>query len=156
MFGNILGKSEQESGKENAHKEIMQKVSKMNLTDMRAYVNNKVKDFEITEDGLIVVLRRLILEDEHTSKRYIQSDDMDSKIKKAFDLVITIGSNKKISIAAIELIQQFTEVYAEIIANYDKEHKDIYSSRFKDTINKGIKLVGQMTALERKMGVLRK
>jgi len=155
MFGNILGKSEEESGEENNHKEIAEKVTKMNLTQMRTYVNNKLKEFEVCEDGLVVVMRRLVLEDEHTSKRYLQEDDMDSKIKKAFDLVITIGSNKKISITAIELIQQFTEVYADIIAKYDTDYKEIYASRFKDTIQNAVNLVGEVTKIEREMDTLR-
>ena len=154
MFGNILGKSEAESSISAKHEEIIQRVSKMNLTEMRAYVNNRVKDFEICEDGLIEVMHRLVLEDSHTSKRYIQSDDMDSKIKKAFDLVLNICSNKKITANVIELIQKFVEVYAEIIAKYDNDYKEIYSSRFKDCIEKSISFVDKMDSFERKMGVL--
>lgn len=149
MFGNLLGKKRSESS------EIAQRIHKMNLADMRSYVNNKSKDFEISETGIIEVLKRLVLEDPKTSKRYIQSDDMDSKIKKAFDLVIAISTSKKMTINAIELMQKFIEVYSEIIIKYDKENKDIYSSRFKDAMEKSLYFVGEVTKLKEKMGVLK-
>ena len=155
MFSSILGKKEETSDSDSKYEEVFQKISKMNLTEMRSYVNNKIKDFEVTKEGLLAVMKRLVMEDENTSKRYIKDDDMDSKIKKAFELVLIVSTNKKICIAAIELIQQFTEVYADIIAKYDQEHKQIYSSRFKDSIENAVNLVGEVTKIERKMGVLR-
>lgn len=154
MFGNILGKNKDETTKDNSNKEIIEKVSKMNLTDMRTYVNNRIKDFEICENGLLEVMHRLVQEDENTSKRYIQEDDMDSKKKKAFDLVLTIGANKKITIVVIELIQEFVKVYADMIAKFDKDYKQIYSSRFKDCIEKAITIVEKTADYNRKMGVL--
>lgn len=154
MFGSILGKKKDKTTQEVKNKEIFEKVSKMNLTEMRTYINNRIKDFEISEAGLVEVMHRLIQEDSTTSKRYIQEDDMDSKKKKAFDLVLTIGSSKKITIAVIELIQEFIKVYAEMIAKFDKDYKQIYHSRFKECIEKGIVIVEKTADYNRKMGVL--
>ena len=155
MFGKLLGKSEENSDSDSEYEEVFQKISKMNLTEMRSYVNNNIKDFEVSKEGLLAVMNRLVKEDEDTPNRYIKDDDMDSKIKKAFELVLIVASSKKICIATIEIIQEFTEVYAEIIAKYDTEYKQIYSSRFKDAIENAVNLVGELTKIEKKMGVLR-
>ena len=46
MFGNILGKKKDNTNvDENAN--IALKVSKMNLTEMRSYINNKLNNFEM-------------------------------------------------------------------------------------------------------------
>ena len=134
MLSKLLGKkqSKEESKEDAQHELIVQKVSKMNLTDMRNYVKNKVLDFEPTQDGLEEVLKKLILINEDTQKRYIEINDMDSKIKKAFDLVLTILESKTIGVITVELVQNFVEVYDDIITKYDYDHKDIYTTRFKD------------------------
>ncbi len=153
MFGNILGKSKSESSEDSANKAIVEKISKMNLSDMRLYVNNKLNDFEVTEDGLSEVMRRLISKDEN-EKNFIQSDAMDSKIKKAFDLVIIIATNKKITIVITELIQEFIELYKDIITKYDKDNKQIYESRLKDSLGGAIKTISTMAEINRKDKVL--
>jgi hypothetical protein len=151
MFKKFLNKSQPQDDKS---AQIREKVSRMNITEMRTYTNNKLKDFEICSEGLAEVMKRLIDEDESTSKRYIQDDDMDSKKKKAFDLVISVASSKKVTIEAVELIQDFTIVYASIIAKYDHDHKEIYSSRFKDALAKALVLVEKMNKFNHKRGVL--
>ena len=153
MFGKILGKNKAESGEDNDHKIIVEKISKMNLTDMRIYVNNKLSDFEITEDGLSEVMRRLISKDAN-EKRFIQSDAMDSKIKKAFDLVIIIAANKKITIITTELIQEFVELYKDIITKFDKDNKQIYESKLKDSLSGSITMISTMAEINRKTKVL--
>jgi len=151
MLGKVFKKEKKEKS---SNEEIANRVSKMNITEMRTYVNNKIKDFEICSDGLVEVLKRLVHEDKNTSKRYLQIDDMDTKKKKAFDLINIIARSKKISMPAVELIQEFTVVYEDIINKYDKDYKEIYSSRFKDSINKSIEIMGEIAMFERKRGVL--
>ena len=114
MFNNILGKTKKEMNKDAGKSVLIEKISRMNLTDMRIYVNNQLNDFKIDEDGLNEVMRRLISKDEHDN-RFIESDSMDIKKKKAFDLVILVASNKKITIIATELIQKFINLYNDII-----------------------------------------
>ena len=155
MFSNLLKKKETKHEKMDASlQELVLKVDKMNLTEMRSYVNNKIKEIELSTEGLNVVLDKLIKVDSNTNKSYINSDDMDSKKKKAFDLVLTIIANKKINIQSIELVQKFLEVYDEIINQYDKEHKEIYASRFKDAINNGVAMVNVVSDMNNKMNVL--
>ena len=130
MFGNILGRKKEDITEEDAeHVALVEKISKMNLTEMRSYINGKIEDFKVSEDGLIELMNRLIIQDKKTKEYYIKSDDMDSKKKKAFDLVLLIAKNKKISLVAIEQIQKFVLLYKNIITLYDKENKDIYASR---------------------------
>jgi len=152
MFGKILGKKKENTGVDN----IALKVSKMNLTEMRSYVNNRLDDFEITPDGLIEVMKKLTTIDEKNSKRYLQIDDMDTKKKKGFDLVLIIASSKYISVEVIELLQEFIKVYEELIAKYDIDFKEIYASRFLDAIELAINNVNKQTEFQRKQKVLGK
>jgi len=155
MFGKILGKKKDEvSVEDKMHSEIIQRVSKMNLTDMRAYINNRMGNFEVNEDGLIEILRRITTKNAETSKRYIEIDDMDSKIKKSFDLVISIASHSKITVVAVELIQDFITLYDDVIAKFDKDNKQIYESKLKDALSRAIGNIGEMSDLKRKMNIL--
>lgn len=136
------------------NRELIDRVSKMNLTDMRTYINNRIADYPVDEEGLIEVLHKLLKVDEKTSKRYIDIGDMDSKIKKGFDLVLSILTNKKISVTAIELVNEFSEKSKDIIEKYDKENKQIYYTRFKDSIELAINNMNIKNELQRKMDVI--
>lgn len=133
---------------------IIEKISKMNLSEMRSYVKNSIKDFELSEDGLELLMNKLITKDEKTKKYYINSDDMSSKKKKAFDLIILISNSKKITVTTVEQIQKFVKIYKEIIVSYDKEFKEIYLSRFEDAITIAIANVNTINLLKNKMKVL--
>ena len=150
MFGNILGKSKDNIVVDDSA-DIALKVSKMNLTEMRSYVNNKIDDFEITQAGLIEVMKKLTAADEKT---YLQIDDMDSKKKKGFDLVLMIANSKQISVKTVELLQEFTVVYKDLIAKYDTDYKEIYESRFTDALEQSINNVNKLSEFDRKREVL--
>ena len=155
MFGSILGRKKEEiSSEDKAHEILVNKIDKMNLTDMRAYVKNSITGFEPCEDGLSIVLRKLMDKDEKTSKRYIESGDMDSKIKKAFDLILVIATHSKITVTIVEQIQEFIELYKDIIVKFDTENKQIYASKLKDALVKSIDNVAQKAKLDHKMKVL--
>ncbi len=153
MFGKILGKTKKETAGDSSHSEIVNKISKMNLTDMRIYVNNRLTNFEITEDGLCEILRKLISKDDN-ERRFIESDAMDSKIKKAFDLVIVIASSRKITVVATELIQEFIKLYEDLIVKFDTDNKQIYASKLNDALEKAISSVSEVAEFKRKMKVL--
>jgi len=144
MLTKLFSNKNEDQIKSNA--EIIERISKMNLTQMRAYVRNGIKDFEICEFGLKEVTNRLI--------EYLKSDDMPSKKKKAFNLLILIASSKKITIDTIESIQSFLINNKEIIEAYDKEFKDIYGSRFEDALELALKNLEEMNKLKNKMKVL--
>jgi len=154
MLKNILGRNKNDSKADKAHDELIEKISNMNLTDMRAYVRDKLSNLPITEDGLNEVMLKLINEDKTTKKRYINDDDMDSKKKKAFDLVILVSSSKKLTVKTVELIQQFLHLYEPMINEYDKKNKDIYKSRLTDSLEKGINMMNQLAILKNKMNIL--
>jgi len=155
MFNNILGKSKKESNEDSNCQEISEKISKMNLTDMRIYVNDKLNDFKVSEDGLSEIMRRLTSKNAN-GKRFIESDAMDSKIKKAFDLVILISKNKKMTIVTAELIQTFIEMYRDLIVKFDKDYKQIYASLLKDSLNNSIDIIASMAEINKKTKVLGK
>ncbi|WP_415397117.1 hypothetical protein [Sulfurimonas sp. CS5] len=154
MFSKILGKMNNSISDNQENRELIDRVSKMNLTDMRTYINNRIADYPVDEEGLIEVLHKLLKVDEKTSKRYIDIGDMDSKIKKGFDLVLSILTNKKISVTAIELVNEFSEKSKDIIEKYDKENKQIYYTRFKDSIELAINNMNIKNELQRKMDVI--
>ncbi len=154
MFGNILGKIKGEDNEDKAHKELVEKISKMNLTDMKAYINNRMPGLGIDETGLSEIMSKLIKLDEKTSKRYIDANDMDSKIKKGFELVLSILVNKKITVLAIEQVDEFIKIYKEVIDTYDKKHKQIYGSRFKEALGKAVDGINLRAELNRKSKVI--
>ncbi len=155
MFGSFFDKKNDNANEElKQHLVIVDKISKMNLTELRDYVNNKLKNFGITEDGLIEAMKKLVLPDEKTGKRYLLMDDMDSKKKKAFELVLLVGKSKKITIETVELIQDFTLEYEDLINQYDEDFREIYSSRLKDTISYSLANMHQLTEFKNKMSVL--
>ena len=155
MFGGVFGKKKDKmSAHEHAHSELVDKVSKMNLTEMRTYVNNKLSDYEITEDGLHEVMKKLITPHETTMKLYIQMDDMDQKKKKAFELILLISKSKKITIQTVELMEKFTVLYEDIIKKFDEDYKEIYESKLNDAIKHALSNLNELTELQRKMNVL--
>ena len=155
MFGKILGRKKDEiSDEERELSEIVEKISTMNLTDMRAYIKSNITGFEPCEDGLVAVMSRLLTKNEETSKRYIELDDQDSKKKKGFEIVLSIAGHKRVTITAVEQIQEFIALYSDIILKYDTDNKQIYSSRLKDSIDKAIETVGMMAEVNRKAKVL--
>lgn len=153
MFGISLGKNKERDSQDDVA-QIAARVSKMNLSEMRSYVNNKVTNLAISEDGILEVMKKLVNVDEQNSKLYLQADDMDSKKKKGFDLVILICQNIHMNVEIVELLQEFTVVYEELISAYDSEHKDIYISRFTDAIGNAVDNVNKYTELNRKTNVL--
>ncbi|EDZ63645.1 hypothetical protein SMGD1_1252 [Sulfurimonas gotlandica GD1] len=155
MFSKILGKMKSfSSDKNQEHRDLVEKISKMNLTDMRAYINNRVPDLQVNEDGLIVILNKLLEVDEKTSKRYIEIDDMDSKIKNGFDLVLSILTNKKVTVSSIELVNEFLEKSRDIIQKYDTENKQIYCSKFKDSISLAVRNMNAKSEFKNKLNVI--
>jgi hypothetical protein len=155
MFESLLCRKKQDiSVNDKQHSILLNKIDKMNLTEMRSYIKNNISGLESSSDGLILVMNKLITKNAKTSKRYIEPDDMDSKLKKAFELVLAIAMHKRISVHTVELLQQFLEIYMDMILKYDKENKEIYLSRLKKAIKQSIVNIHNITELDRKMKVL--
>ncbi|ADN08054.1 hypothetical protein [Sulfurimonas autotrophica] len=155
MFAKIFGKKNK-SQDEQTDSHLIEKILKMNLTEMRSYVKNSMKDFKVSVDGINEIMKKLTSLDEKTQTYYIKSDDMDVKKKKAFDLFIAILSSKQIDIQTIELAQKFLENYKEIVDDFDTRNKQIYASKLADTLNTAINTINQYVQLQKKMNVLGK
>ncbi len=132
MFKKILGKKEQTKGESKEFSEALSKVQNMNLTEMRIYVNNKIASFPVSTYGLLAVMEKLTLENKTTNKLYLEESDTDVKKKKAFDLVLLVAKSTKINLKVLDMVEYFTKVYAPIIAKFDKDNKEIYTSRFQE------------------------
>jgi len=155
MFGNILGRKKEEISEEDkANAAVVERIAKMNLTDMKTYVKNRMNGFESCEDGLVAVMSRLLTKNEDTLKRYIEIDDMDSKVKKGFELVLSVSEHKKVTVTSVEQIQEFITLYDDIILKFDKENKQIYSSRLNDALDKSLKTIETKAEINRKAEVL--
>lgn len=155
MFGKFLGKNK-DINADNNSSQMALRVSKMTLSEMRNYVNNKLTDLEVSQEGILEVMKRLTKANEENSKLYLQADDMDSKKKKGFDLIILISKNINMSVEIVELLQEFITVYEDLIQSYDREYKDIYASRLTDAISLAIDGVNKHAELNRKTKVLGK
>ena len=154
MFSKMISKFKNGDDSDKKNSELIEKIAKMNLSDMRAYMKNTVQGQEPSEEGIIEILRRLTTLNETTSKRYLETDDMDSKTKNGFELILVIASDKRITIDAIELIQEFIDMYSDIILNYDTKHKQIYGSKLKKSITNAILTVSNKADFSRKQMVL--
>jgi len=155
MFVKMFGKRDK-SQDEQTDSYLIEKISKMNLTEMRSYVKNSIKDFEVSVDGMNEIMKKLTSLDEKTQTYYIKSDDMDVKKKKAFDLFIAILTSKQINVQTIELAQNFLENYKEIIDDFDTRNKQIYASKLTDTLERAINIINQYAQLQNKMNILGK
>jgi len=151
MFSNIMGNK---NSQKDDNTELIEKISKMNLTDMRLYVKDNMKDFKSSKDGLEEILKKITLVDSQSSKRYIEADDMDVKIKKAFDLVLAILENKNISASIIEKAQNFLEIYKDIILSYDTNNKQIYAKKLHDKLISSANIINMKSDLIKKMNVI--
>lgn len=152
MLSTILGAKKSKSSED---KELANKIASMSVTDMRTYVNNKISALPISENGLNEVMKKLISKNESTSRGFLEIDDMDIKIKKAFDLVLLIGKNNKASIQTVEYIQQFADQYKDIIEKFDMDKKEIYASRFSKLIENLIVKIAGAVEFKKKMDVLK-
>jgi len=153
MLSKLFGKSKTENI-EVDNKELIKAIQKMNLTDMRHYINNKKADLIVNEVGLAEVLYKLMNEDKNTKKRYINENDDYTKIKRCFDIVLSILENNKITSDTIELVIEFKNTFEDIIKRYDHENKEIYSSRFSDAIANGINNVTYKAKLQTQFKVV--
>ena len=152
MLSKLLGKKT--DSLDQSDSEIKRRISKMDLNDMRNYVNNKIADFQICDDGLIEIMKRLLSVNEKTSYRFIEIDAMDVKVKKAFDLVILVAKSKKITVVTIELIQEFINFYVDIIEKFDTDNKQTYASKLKKSLSEAVLMISSMSELKERLDYL--
>jgi NCAIR mutase (PurE)-related protein len=154
MFSKILGRSKSdENNIDRDYAQIVQRISKMNLTDMRAYLKNTMSGFESSEDGLSEIMKHFLTRNDK-NKRYVEIGDNDAKIKKVFDIVLLIATHKRITVSVVEQIQKFIEEYSDIIKKYDTDNKQIYASKLKDGLELAIDTINKMAEYNKKAKVL--
>ncbi|QFR50386.1 hypothetical protein FJR48_11870 [Sulfurimonas lithotrophica] len=154
IFSRILGNIKGSKDNPNNAK-LLEKISKMDLSEMRIYVNGKLTEYKVDEFGLSEILKKLTFKNENTSHYYMNIEDMDSKKKKIFDLIILILSHKTVSINIIEIVQKFLETYDEIIQKYDNENKQTYKSKIKTAMKKATDMIDYKSDIVDKMRTLK-
>lgn len=155
MFSKFGFKKDKDSKKDKNHSEMVDRISKMNLTDIKGYLNNRIKDLEVTSDGLVEIMKKLTTINESTSKRYIEIDDDDMKKKKGFEVVIAVALHKKINVETVELIEKFISMNEDIIIKYDTDNKQIFGSKLKDALTKAVGIMDEKTNINLKMDLLK-
>lgn len=146
----IFGKK---SAKSDENSELKERIGKMNLTELTLYVKGKMEGFALSEEGLVAVLERLLskINDE---RYFLDESDDDSKLKKAFELVLLCAKSNKITIKAMELIVKFENQYIKLIKGYDRKYKEIYEDRFKKAIQQATEIIEAKVALQNKMNMI--
>ena len=152
MFSKMLGKKNKD---DEEHVKFVAMLHKMNLTEKRDYIKNKLSNSPTTHQGIVEILKKMTSQDEKTSKRYIEIDDMDVKKKKAFDLIITISTHNMLSIECVDLIKKFVDMYEDIIIKFDKDNKQIYASRLNSAVKNAILTINAKSEIENKRQVLK-
>jgi len=154
MFNKILGRKEG-AKEDKEHSELVQRISKMDLTEMKSYVNNRISSMPVSRDGLVEILKLLLKEDKKTKTRYLKIDDNDAKIKKGFDLVIAISTHSMITFPVIKLLQEFEEVYKDIIDKFDTDNKQTYKSKLKKAVENSVTTIGMIADIHNASDILK-
>ncbi len=134
MFKSFFCKKDKKSSQNNQNNELKQKILKMNLTEKKAYVENKISSMPMSQDGVVTILNSLINQDSNTKQRYLKSDDNDTKVKKALDLIISISTYSEITQELIKLIEKFEKTYENIIEKFDIDNNLTYSFKIRTII----------------------
>ena len=152
MFKKLLGKSEVSD--QNSDKALLEYILKAGVTDLRSLLLGQIEKFSVDENLVVEVLKKMSFFDENSKKRFLESSDADTKLKKAFDAIITAANSKKISVEAVELIQKFIHIHTDLIEDFDKRNKQIYMHKLTKALETSIINVEQITTYMNKMSVI--
>lgn len=155
MFKKILGRKKDTDNGNKEHSKLVEKISIMNLTEMKSYVNNRNSNMPICRDGLLEVLNSLIKLDKKTNTRYLKKDDNDAKIKKCFDLAITISTHHMITFPVIKSLDDFGDVYKEIIKKFDTDNKQTYQGKLKKATENAVLTIGAIADIHNTSDILK-
>ena len=153
MLSKIFGKKDAKSAEDEHLKELQERIAKMNLSELSLYVKGKIEGLELSEEGLVEVLRRLTskINDE---RYFLDASDDDSKLKKGFELVLLCAKSNRVTLKAMELIAEFANLYGKLIKEYDRKYKEIYEERMKKAIEQATEIIEAKVALQNKMNMI--
>ncbi len=153
MLSKLFGKKGSQEQENEELRELKEKIEKMNLSELSLYVKGKLEGLEVSEEGLVLVLQRLLakINDE---RLFLDESDDDSKLKKAFDLIVYMAKQNRITPKAIELIVEFMRVYEKLIKEFDRKYKEIYEERLKHSVESAMQIIEAKIALQNKMNML--
>ncbi|MEA1955467.1 MAG: hypothetical protein U9N02_03125 [Campylobacterota bacterium] len=155
MFKKILGRKKSGNEDDKNHSELVQQISKMDLTEKKSYINNRISSMPVCRDGLVEVLNSLVKLNKKTNTRYLKIDDNDIKIKKGFDLAIAISTHNLITFPIVKSLQEFEEVYQEIIEKFDTNNKQTYKGKLKKAVANAVLTIGVIADIHNSSDLLR-
>ena len=155
MFNKILGRKKGSSEDDKEHSELVQRISKMDLTEMKSYLNNRISTMPVCRDGLVAILNLLLKVNKKTNTRYLKIDDNDAKIKKGFDIAIAISTHNMITFPVVKLLQDFEEAYKDIIEKFDTDNKQTYKGKLKKAVENAVLTIGLIADIHNTSDILK-
>ena len=146
MLKKIFGKKKEAKIEKTSNCSIIaHKISTMNLTEITNYMDNKIVNFEPDIIGLEEIMKKFITPVANTKKLCLRIDDMDTKKKKCFVLVLKIIEHRDTNIKILKMIQKFCFVYEELIKKFDYDYSSKYQAKFEETIENRLRNIGELT-----------
>ena len=111
---------------------------KWNLEEIQSYVRGQMPGHETEDIGLAYILHRFnthMINDKNFpggKRREFEVSDRNERTKKGFDIVLSIAANKNLDPASLDLIDQFSTVYKDVIEAFDNEMAQTYGHKLKE------------------------
>jgi hypothetical protein len=125
--------------------EMRRVVSFWNRGEIKDYINNRNKNYRLTDAGMAAILQRFIYNHE------FQIGDMSEDLKNGFDIVRTISKNSKIYFKTTDLIYEFINTYKDVIASYDRSSAQTYHHKLLQDYDKSVRMVNRKLEIEEEL-----
>jgi len=155
MFDKIKKSKETTEDSQSIYKDL---VASWNITEMRAYLQNKNADFPMNVEGIDAIVERFAFQEKPSDKfpkgkRLLELNDNDVRVKKAFDVVVLLSSNLLLSLEGVEKLEKFRMLHEDVIEQFDKRNAQTYNHKLKDAIAQAIVMVEAKKGLEKRLDV---
>jgi len=130
MLARFMKKKIQTSKENKNEKELIDKVTSMDLIAMRHYVVEENPPLV----GITEVAKKLVTRDKRTNQRFIEENASSFKIQKSVNLFEYICEHCPLSDELLKLLQIFPYVYSDIISAHDESYKKQYSEAIQHAI----------------------
>jgi len=114
---------------------------------LQSYVYNKNKAYPNSDAGMAAILEYFIKRDE------LQVGTLAEELKTAFDIVLSIAKNHKISYQTTDLIYSFIKHFEEVIHFYDRQSAQTYYHKLIQAYESSVKMVNKKMEIEKEIRV---
>ncbi len=131
------------STKKSEREEAIEAFSKIcanwNLEQIQNYVRGRDDNHKLTDAGLAAIILKFINHKSHDKKapnghrREFEPYDRVERTKKGLDIVLAIMVKSEFKPESLELVKAFTEHFADVIQDLDKQLSQTYAHKLKET-----------------------